>query len=91
MGRQVDIDDVVGVHEACLIIGLTDGRLSQLLKHDPDFPKPIAEVRATKLWLRGDLELWLKNRVKRGPGRPTKAAKAAEAQALGRLGNGQAR
>jgi predicted DNA-binding transcriptional regulator AlpA len=85
MAGLVDPNDLVGVHEGCEVVGLSDARLGQLLRDDPAFPQPVREVRATKLWLRQDLEAWRDTRVKKAPGRPTRAAKAAERAALDKL------
>ena len=59
MGRQVDLDDLVGAAEIAKELGL--GRTSVV--HDwrrryPDFPAPVKRLGTFNLWLWPDVEAW---------------------------------
>ncbi|SIR80499.1 AlpA family transcriptional regulator [Pseudacidovorax sp. RU35E] len=45
--------------------------INQGLRHDPDFPQPIATGKRSKVWLRSEVEGWINeranNRKKRAP------------------------
>lgn len=73
--RRVNVELLVGTHEATKILGLSDARISQLLRGDPTFPQPVHQVMATRLWLAPELDHWLRTRVKGKGGRKKKVDK----------------
>jgi hypothetical protein len=52
------LDDLVGIHEITLILDVTRQRVDKISRTDPDFPAPIAELHAGRIWLRSDIENW---------------------------------
>ena len=82
MGRMVDADELMGLSEVTAFIGMSDGRVSQLLRQDPTFPQPVAYILAGRLWVRSDIQAWKANRVKGKPGRPSLKIKAMEEAVL---------
>jgi len=51
--------DLAGVHEVAeLLGGISRQRVHQLAAEHEDFPKPIAILRAGKIWLRSDIADW---------------------------------
>lgn len=53
---------LVGLHEVAEILGVSRQRADQLAR-ERDFPKPVAEIRAGRIWRESDIEKWM---VKRG-------------------------
>ena len=82
MGRLADADELMGLSEVTAFIGLSDGRISQLLRDDPTFPRPVTCILAGRLWVRSDIQAWEVNRVKGKPGRPSLKIKAMEEAVL---------
>lgn len=66
--RKIDPDDLIDVGEVQALLGLAQpNAVSLYLKRYEDMPRPIV-VRSngkTRLWLRQEIEAWLKTR-KRG-------------------------
>lgn len=87
--RRVNVELLVGTAEVCEILGLSDGRISQLAKEDPTFPEPVTRVRATPLWLAPEIENWKITRVKKKPGRPSLRANEVEKAVMKLLGRGE--
>lgn len=50
--------DLLGRKEAAQLLGISTQRLAQILESHADFPNPVAELSAGKIWLRGDVEAW---------------------------------
>lgn len=84
--RRVNVELLVGTYEVTQILGLSDGRISQLLKGDPTFPEPVTRVRATPLWLAPEIENWKMTRKKKKSGRPSLRQKDVEDAVLKLLG-----
>lgn len=82
MAELIDPDDLVGTAEAARLMGLSDGRISQLLRDDPTFPQPVAQVAATRLWLGSQITAWKTARGKVKPGRPSLKIKQMEEAVL---------
>ena len=40
------------------MLGLTTQRIDQLARRDPDFPAPVAELAAGRIWARADVVAW---------------------------------
>ena len=53
--------DLVGVAEVAAMLGLTTQRIDQLARRDPDFPAPVAELAAGRIWSRADIVTWARN------------------------------
>lgn len=49
--------DLVGLKEIGEMIGVSKQRAGQLAGQS-DFPKPIGEISAGRVWRRADVELW---------------------------------
>lgn len=77
MGKHVDLDHIVSIHEIRVITGLTLARINQLIRSDPSFPAPVKQLKLTKLWLSTDIEHWLKVRVINAPGRKKKTGEVS--------------
>lgn len=50
--------DLVGVTEVREMLGVSRQRVHQLLRDDPTFPEPVAQLSAGRIWLRTDVERW---------------------------------
>jgi predicted DNA-binding transcriptional regulator AlpA len=50
--------DLVGVTEIAAMLGVSRQRIDQLIRTHPDFPRPVAELVAGRIWLRPDIETW---------------------------------
>ncbi len=63
MGRRVDIDDLIDVGQVAELLGLSHkNSVSTYAKRYPDFPPPAIEFADQKcrLWLRPELERWMR-------------------------------
>lgn len=69
---MVRVENLAGAHEVAQILHLTDARVGQLRKSDPNFPKPVHAVAATPLYLIPDVIKYGRERVKGKAGRPPK-------------------
>ena len=49
----------MGPHEIAELLGVSRQRFQQLTRY-PTFPKPYQVLRAAKIWLRADIEAWIK-------------------------------
>lgn len=68
---QVNLDDLMGIHEAAHLVRLTDTRIRQL-RREGKFAEPVkSDLRCGPLWLRQDLIRWKETRVKKSAGRPS--------------------
>lgn len=69
MSRIVDLDDLVDLFGATQVVNLTDTRIRQL-RREGKFCEPVKELHNGALWLRQDLQEWVRTRVKKRAGRP---------------------
>lgn len=61
MGRNVDVDDLVGVSEIAQRLGLKNaGMVSGWRRHYADFPEPVAKLRIGNVYAFADVEAWAK-------------------------------
>lgn len=63
MGRQVDIDDLVDAHEVAELLGVAHANSVYLYQRRYiDMPRPVLDrgPRRAKLWLRFEVEDWLR-------------------------------
>jgi predicted DNA-binding transcriptional regulator AlpA len=53
--------DLVGISEIAEMLGVTNGRVSQLT-HEDNFPKPLDRIKAGPVWKRQTIQRWLERR-----------------------------
>jgi FtsZ-interacting cell division protein YlmF len=60
--------DLVGVAEIAGMIGISRQRVNELVRTDPGFPEPEAELAAGRIWTKASVEAWMiaRSRAKRG-------------------------
>ena len=51
---------LVGVAEIAEMLGVSRQRVNAILKTDPSFPRPEAELSAGRIWLRSAIVDWAK-------------------------------
>jgi prophage regulatory protein len=54
-------EELVGVAEVAAMLGLTTQRIDQLARRDPEFPAPVAELAAGRIWSRVDIVAWARD------------------------------
>lgn len=54
--------NLVGLHEVAAMLGVSRQRADQLAR-ERDFPKPVADLKAGRVWRQADVEKWM---VRRG-------------------------
>jgi prophage regulatory protein len=57
------VAELVGVAEIAQMVGVTRQRINELVRNDPDFPTPEAELAAGRIWARKDIERWMAARL----------------------------
>lgn len=50
--------ELVGAAELSEMLGVSRQRVDALARSRLDFPRPIAEIRAGRIWLKADIEEW---------------------------------
>lgn len=50
--------DLIGIYEITKMLGVSRQRVDKISRTDPEFPVPIAELHAGRIWLRSDVERW---------------------------------
>lgn len=68
MGKRVDVDDLIDAHDVAGLLGLSKANNVHLYqKRYPDMPRPVIDRggRRAKLWLRSEIQSWLKARSPR--------------------------
>lgn len=63
VSRTLRVENIVGLKEACAIVGLNEGMFTSLRSSDPSFPKPIRVVAETSLWDSVELRKWKSDRI----------------------------
>jgi FtsZ-interacting cell division protein YlmF len=53
------VEELLGVAEIAQMVGVSRQRVNELLRSDPDFPTPQAELAAGRIWAREDIERWM--------------------------------
>lgn len=64
--------ELAGVAEVAQMLGVSRQRVHQIVQTNPEFPKPIAELSAGRIWRREEIEVWAQthpDRQKSGPRR----------------------
>ena len=54
-------DQLIGIHEITLMLGISRQRVDKISRTDPGFPEPVAELHAGRIWLRSDIEDWARS------------------------------
>jgi FtsZ-interacting cell division protein YlmF len=65
--------DLVGVAEAAQMLGVSRQRVHELARVHVEFPEPLAELSAGRIWQRSDIEQWMASR-----GRPERGFEMTE-------------
>lgn len=52
---------LMGLHEVAELLGVSRQRADQLVR-ERDFPRPVAELKAGRIWRTGDVEKWKEKR-----------------------------
>jgi predicted DNA-binding transcriptional regulator AlpA len=62
MGRQVDVDDLVGAAEIAERCGVKRPQVvHDWRRRYPDFPEPVTQLRTALVWSWSDVERWAKS------------------------------
>jgi hypothetical protein len=61
-------EELVGAAEIAELLGITRQRVNAIVRTHDDFPRPVAELSAGRVWKRKDIERWARSsgRVLRG-------------------------
>ena len=52
------VTELVGIAEIAELLGVTRQRVDAIVRTHAGFPKPVADLRAGRIWRRKDVELW---------------------------------
>jgi prophage regulatory protein len=55
-------EELVGVAEVAQMLDVSRQRVDAIAKRHDDFPKPIAELMAGRIWVRQQIEEWQRER-----------------------------
>jgi chromosome partitioning protein len=66
--------ELLGLAEVAELLGVTKRTATRYARR-PDFPEPIARLRAGPIWLKKDVVAWARSGPPSRPGRPLKAPK----------------
>jgi len=55
--------ELVGIAEIAELLGVSRQRVDQLSRTDPNFPQPLAELRAGRIWAAPDVRTWIDQRT----------------------------
>lgn len=61
MLRSPSVEDLVGVKEVAEMLDISRQRVNVILQSHPDFPEPIGQPAAGRVWQRRDIVEWAKN------------------------------
>jgi predicted DNA-binding transcriptional regulator AlpA len=61
--------ELAGTAEVAAILQVTPQQVHRLAKRD-DFPTPVAELQAGRIWLLPEIKAWANKHADRRPGRP---------------------
>jgi predicted DNA-binding transcriptional regulator AlpA len=50
--------ELVGISEIAALLGVTRQRVDKLSRTDEDFPEPVAELHAGRIWMRASVLRW---------------------------------
>ncbi|RNL65397.1 DNA-binding protein [Nocardioides marmoriginsengisoli] len=60
---------LAGTAEVAAILDVSPQQVHRLAQRE-DFPEPVAELHAGRIWLKTDVENWAREHADRRPGRP---------------------
>lgn len=52
------VEELVSVQEVARMLGVTRQRVHAIARTHPDFPAPVAELSAGRIWRKADIESW---------------------------------
>ena len=61
--------ELVGTAEVAAMLGVSPQQVHRLAKRQ-DFPAPVAELHAGRIWVNADIDAWAREHADRRPGRP---------------------
>lgn len=61
--------ELAGTAEVAAILGVSPQQVHRLAQR-ADFPEPVAELNAGRIWLMDDIKIWAREHADRRPGRP---------------------
>lgn len=61
--------ELVGIAEIAELLGLSRQRVHVIIRTKSDFPKPVAELSAGKIWMKRDVDAWISRSGRKGPGK----------------------
>lgn len=73
----MSVESFVGVAEISELLGVSRQRVHQIAREHEDFPAPVADLTAGRIWRRKDVERWLEKHPQRPPGRPSRRGRDA--------------
>ncbi len=50
--------DLLGVHEIAALLGISRQRVDKVSRTHLNFPKPVADLAAGRIWKEGDIVAW---------------------------------
>lgn len=62
------VAELVGVAEIAQLVGVSRQRVNEIVRTDPDFPPPEAELAAGRIWERGKVDAWMAARSRQSKG-----------------------
>jgi predicted DNA-binding transcriptional regulator AlpA len=65
---------LAGLAEVAELLGVSKRTATRYVQR-PDFPEPVARLRAGPIWLEKDILVWARSEPPARPGRPLKVAK----------------
>jgi prophage regulatory protein len=48
----------MGAAEIAELLGVSRQRVDAIVRSDPEFPAPVAQLAAGRIWLKADVEYW---------------------------------
>ena len=55
------MEELAGIAEIAAMLGVSTQRVDQLARTHADFPAPVADLSAGRIWLKADIEAWARN------------------------------
>jgi predicted DNA-binding transcriptional regulator AlpA len=67
----VSPEDLLGLVDISRLLGVTMATVQKYVERD-DFPEPLGQIAAGRVWLQNDVETWAKETLPLPTGRPRK-------------------
>lgn len=71
MGRQVDVEDLVGPGEIASRCGVNPTTVNKWVERHTDFPRPLVHLAMGKVYSWTEINAWQSTRTRPGQQRPT--------------------